>query len=196
MKLRSVDLNLLVIFDALMSERSVTRAAEKVGISQSAMSHALRRLRATFKDDLIRRPRSGMVPTRRALELIEPIRAALRGIEHAVGEPQHFDPATSERTFRLRLSAYLTSCLMSRLIVRLHRDAPRLKLYFDQLPIATDPDFHDAGDIQLRVCCREPPGPEWRQKRLLKDRFVVVMRCDHPAARRDRRSTRSCRWRM
>jgi hypothetical protein len=79
MNLRSIDLNLLVIFDALMAERSITGAARKVGITPSAMSHALHRLRQTFKDELLERPGSGMVPTQRALDLLMRLR---RGLDH------------------------------------------------------------------------------------------------------------------
>jgi DNA-binding transcriptional LysR family regulator len=184
MNLRSIDLNLLVVFEALMTERTVTRAARKVGVSQSAMSHALRRLRATFNDDLIRRTRKGMVPTRRAEELFEPVRAALRQIESAVDTRGRFEPKTSERTFVLRVSEYLVGCFLPRLCSRLHAEAPGLKLLFDYLPARSDPDFANGGDIQLRVFGDGPSGPEWQQKRLLSDRFVVVMRHGHPAADR------------
>lgn len=78
MNLRTLDLNLLVIFDALIEERSITAAAKKVGISQSAMSHALRRLRETFKDELVKRTSTGLVPTARAQRLSAPAQGTHR----------------------------------------------------------------------------------------------------------------------
>ena len=84
MNLRTIDLNLLVFFDALISERSITAAARKVGISPSAMSHALSRLRQTFDDELLERTGRGMVPTQRALDLWPAISAALQQVERAV----------------------------------------------------------------------------------------------------------------
>ena len=81
MNLRNIDLNLLVIFDAIVAERSITRAAKKIGISQSAVSHALGRLRQTFKDDLVRRTSRGMEPTARALNISKSVQAALKQIE-------------------------------------------------------------------------------------------------------------------
>jgi molybdate transport repressor ModE-like protein len=85
MNLRSIDLNLLVIFDAVMTEKSISAAARKVGMSPSAASHALQRLRATFNDRLVERTPHGMQPTRRAMDLIKPVREALRQLQRGIG---------------------------------------------------------------------------------------------------------------
>jgi DNA-binding transcriptional LysR family regulator len=126
MNLRKIDLNLLVMFDALMSEGSVAAAALKVGITPSAMSHALGRLRRTLNDDIFRRTPRGMVATRRACQLAQRTRGLLKDIDRAFSEQLEFDPKTSERSFRIRLSDYLVGCLMPRTCVRLRREAPRL----------------------------------------------------------------------
>jgi DNA-binding transcriptional LysR family regulator len=103
MNLRSMDLNLLVIFDALMIEKSITRAARTVGMTPSALSHALGRLRQTFNDPLVERTPRGMVPTPRAEALIPFVRAALQSLQRGIAHQLEFDPATSERSFNLRL---------------------------------------------------------------------------------------------
>lgn len=127
MNLRRIDLNLLVIFDALIEERNVTRAAQRVALSQPAFSNALSRLRHYLKDDLfIRRP-DGMMPTPRALELAPQIRAALLGIETAL-ERQDFDPAASTRSFTLQTSDYLVSTLLPSLMKRLNQIAPGINV--------------------------------------------------------------------
>ena len=101
--LARTDLNLLVALDALLAERSVTRAAARIGIGQSAMSHNLARLRELFGDELLTRGPVGMQPTPRALALADPVRIALAQIETLVSPEQAFDPATAERVFRIGL---------------------------------------------------------------------------------------------
>src|SRR5690349_3893182 len=96
-----LDLNLLVAFDALLVEGNVTRAAERVGISQPSMSHALGRLRKLLKDDLFVRTPEGVRPTPRALALADPARVALSAIQETFLQGQGFDPAEAERTFLL-----------------------------------------------------------------------------------------------
>src|SRR3954447_9583661 len=99
------DLNLLIVFDAVMQDRSVTRAGKRIGLSQPAMSHALNRLRHMLKDELFVRTPQGMMPTQRAEILAEPLRNALSEMQLAL-EPAAFDPASSERRFVLTLNNY------------------------------------------------------------------------------------------
>ena len=123
MNLRSIDLNLLVALDALLGEQHVTRAADRVGLSQPAMSNALSRLRHLFQDELLVRTATGMQATARALELAEPTRQVLRQIER-VFESDRGSPATW-RTFTTRLSDLLGLLLLPQLLeepaARLHR---------------------------------------------------------------------------
>src|SRR5947208_1180240 len=102
---RAFDLNLLVVFDGLMQERSVTRAGKRLGMSQPALSHALNRLRFLLKDQLFIRTPKGMVPTPRAEQLAEPLRRALAAMEHAL-EPETFVPAKATRRFPIAVSNY------------------------------------------------------------------------------------------
>src|SRR6185312_1676069 len=99
------DLNLLIVFDAIMQERSVTRAGRRVGLSQPAMSHALNRLRYMVKDDLFVRTPEGMVPTPRAEQLAAPLRRALNEMQLAL-EPDTFVPATATRRFAIAVNNY------------------------------------------------------------------------------------------
>src|SRR5712691_12992674 len=96
------DLNLLIVFDAVMQERNVTRAGQKVGLSQPAMSHALNRLRYMLKDQLFIRTPAGMVPTPRAEQLAAPLRQALADMEQAL-EPETFVPAKANRRFSVAI---------------------------------------------------------------------------------------------
>jgi DNA-binding transcriptional LysR family regulator len=118
MRLRSIDLNLLVIFDALMAEKSLSEAARKVGMTPSAASHALQRLRTTFNDPLIERTARGMVPTRRAQDLIKSVREGLQQLKHGIDNQLDFEPATAARAFNIRLSDFMMDCLLPRLCAR------------------------------------------------------------------------------
>ena len=126
--LRSLDLNLILALDALLEERSVTRAAQRVGITQSAMSHALARLRDVTGDALLVRTASGMVATARAEELGPPIRRALEGVAIALRPPQAFDPKTAERRIRIGTGDYGEIVLLPSVLKRLAKEAPRFDL--------------------------------------------------------------------
>ncbi len=180
MNLRSIDLNLLVIFDTLMTEMSVKRTAEKVGVTPSAISHALRRLRRTFNDDLLVRTPRGLEPTHGGRELANSVRAALQQVQRAVDQQLSFDPATSERTFRIHTSKYLVRCLLPRVCARIRAEAPRVGLIVDRAALDMQ-GTAEPRDIQLRVCAGSW-GPDYRQTRMLRGRLVVAMRHDHPAA--------------
>ena len=183
MNLRSIDLNLLVIFDALMAERSITGAARRVGITPSAMSHALHRLRHTFNDELLERTSRGMVPTQRALDLWRSVGAALQQMQRAVEQQLEFDPGTSERTFTIRISEYAAQCLLPRVCARVRAEASNTTLIVDYLS-GNAPGSDNPGDIQIRVCA-DDWGADYRQQHLLTSRFVVAMRSGHPAAGQD-----------
>lgn len=129
--LARIDLNLLVHFDALLTERSVTRAAARVGIGQSAMSHNLARLRELFGDELLTRGPEGLRLTPRAVTLVEPVRTTLAQIQTLVSRDQTFDPATAVRTFRFGLPDSMEILIVPTLLARLCEVAPgiHLRLY-------------------------------------------------------------------
>ena len=180
MNLRNIDLNLLVIFDAIITERSISNAARKVGVSQSAISHALRRLRQTFNDDLVRRTAQGMVPTARGLKLAESLLVPLKQINSVVDEQFKFDPKTSNRAFSLRISDYLVGWLLPSLLARIRSEAPQVKLevsHHHSLD-SLDPDT----DIHLLICSNLVPTQGGKRECVFKDKFVVIFRRGHPAA--------------
>jgi DNA-binding transcriptional LysR family regulator len=179
--LRSIDLNLLVIFDALMTEKSLSAAARKVGMTPSAASHALQRLRDTFNDPLIERTPHGMVPTRRAKDLINPVREGLQQLKHGIGNQLNFDAATADRTFNIRISDFMMDCLLPRLCARVRAEAPGVMLVVDHLP-RDGSEAYEPGDIQLRVDANVR-ALQYRTERIWRDPFVITMRQDHPAAK-------------
>src|SRR6266851_4314879 len=126
--LRSVDLNLLVVFDALMAERNVTRAAERNGLSQPAVSKALNRLRFLFDDPLFVRRDRAMEPTARALELAGPIHGALADISRTLTLPGAFDPATVSAIVKIATIDLYHTSLLPCLIQYLRRHAPHIDL--------------------------------------------------------------------
>ena len=128
-KLHAIDLNLLVVFDAIMRERSVTRAGQRLGLSQPAMSHALTRLRHMLKDELFVRSPNGMVPTPRAEQLATPIRIALDGLQQSL-EPVQFEPAKATTTFRIAVDNYAAIVLVAPIAAHVARIAPGVTLEF------------------------------------------------------------------
>jgi DNA-binding transcriptional LysR family regulator len=126
--LARLDLNLIVALDALLSERGVTRAAARVGLGQSAMSHNLARLRTLFGDELLVRGPEGMRPTPRALALAEPVRAALSQIQALLSRDEAVDPRTAERTFRIGLPDSAEVLLAPALLAHLAAAAPGIHL--------------------------------------------------------------------
>jgi hypothetical protein len=121
------DLNLLIVFDAVMQERSVTRAGSRIGLSQPAMSHALNRLRYMLKDELFVRTPDGMTPTARAELLAQPLRNALSEMQLAL-EPAAFDPAASDRRFALAVNNYAAVVLAPPLVAAVSAAAPGVRL--------------------------------------------------------------------
>src|ERR1700745_4323696 len=128
MDIRSVDFNLLKAFDALTSERAVTRAADRIGLSQPAMSHALSRLRSLFADDLFVRTPTGMEPTARAREIAPLVAAAIEHIEAALNLGVGFDPAKSAGIFTAGMAEYAEVALVGRVGQTFARQAPRATL--------------------------------------------------------------------
>ena len=153
MKLGGIDLNLLVALDALLSERSVTRAAQRVGLSQPGMSNALARLRVVLGDPLLVRDGAALVPTARAEALAGPVREALGLIRGAIEAPAAFDPARDRRSFRVSCSDYSVLMLIGPLVRGLAADAPGLAVeVIPRLPDAGQ--ALDRGDVDLVI---EPP---------------------------------------
>lgn len=184
MDLHGIDLNLLVTFDALIAERSVTRAGTRIGRTQPAMSAALSRLRALFGDELFVRGAKGLQPTPRALDLAEPLGRALAEIQRTLAFTQAFDPTTSASRFSLGLSEHSTYVILPRLLERLTDIAPAVTLRVRSFTGRDDAvTMLDGGEIDVAIGV-PPTGATGRilTRPLFEDRFVCVLRKGHPAA--------------
>ena len=182
MDVRAVDLNLLKAFDALMSERAVTRAAGRIGLSQPAMSHALSRLRSLFADDLFVRTPTHMEPTARAREIAPLVSAAIEHIEAALNLGVGFDPAKSTGIFTAGMAEYAEVALVGRLAEAFARQAAKATLRLTPLTGAEAAEQLDSGAIDVAVAhLRAMPG-HLDSMMLLRDPFVLVARRGHPRA--------------
>lgn len=177
--LSSLDLNLLLALDALLQERHVTRAASRMSLTQSAMSRALARLRATFDDPILVRSGRGMVLSPRAHALAAPLRRALDELDVIVGERPSFDPASAARTFQIATVDYAASLVLPALLARLAQEAPRVNLAIQPIPQDIDAAL-EGGTLDLVVAPRRrsAPGLVWR--RIYSEPFVTLVREGHP----------------
>ena len=182
MNLRRLDLNLLVVFDAVMLERSVTRAAERVFLTQSAVSSALGRLRHQLGDELFVRGPGKLRPTPRALELEEPVRALLSELQEVLS-PARFDPATECRSFTIATNDYFTAVVAPALARRLAKAAPGIDLRI--VPTAGRAfEMLDAREADLVCTSWSKPPERFSIQTLVEDDYVCVVRKDHPFARK------------
>ena len=176
---QTLDLNLLRVFDALSEERSVTRAGERLGLTQSAVSHALNRLRYALEDELFLRGPDGMKPTPRAAEIWPELRRGLLYLQHAVG-PTEFDPSTAERTFNLAASSYTGEVLLPHLVARVRAEAPKVQLNVRGLDAGV-PEALEAGRLDLVIGVFGRVADMFTRQPLFQEGLVWVVRADHPA---------------
>ena len=174
--LASVDLNLLVVLQLLLEERSVTRAAVRLGRTQSAVSRSLGRLRDLLGDPLLVRDGPGLVPTPRAEALAGPLHRILGDIRHALLQPDRFDPARARRTFVLASADYLDALLLPGLTARLTREAPGVRLIQRGGTVAPA-DAID--DVDLAFGPLGDASGQVRSRLMLVDPFVCLLRRDH-----------------
>jgi DNA-binding transcriptional LysR family regulator len=182
MDIRAVDLNLLKAFDALISERAVTRAAGRIGLSQPAMSHALSRLRSLFADDLFVRTATSMEPTSRARQIAPLVAAAIEQIEAALNLGVGFDPARSEDIFTAGMAEYAEVALVGRLAHAFAERAPKATLRLTPVTGVDAAEKLDRGSIDLAAARLGRLPPHLDSMVLLRDPFVVIARRGHPTA--------------
>jgi DNA-binding transcriptional LysR family regulator len=181
MNLNKLDLNLIKVLDALLEERNVTRAGERIGLSQPAVSSALNRLRHVLGDQLLVRSGNEMVPTPRAESLREPVRAALVALGQALWQTEPFDPMRLERTFALLSSDFFSTLFMPAFAARIFVGAPQTKIILVDSAKGHITELLAAGIIDAAL---ERPRvvPKWISRKLLFTApFVVAMRKGHPA---------------
>ena len=193
--LHAVDLNLLVALDALTRERSVTKAAARAGVTQSAMSHTLRRLRDLFGDPLLVRGRGGMVLTPRAEALAVPLRSGLLSLSRTLSEPRPFEPESSSRAFRIVSPDLFDLLVLPTLFRRLRERAPSIDLTVAPMPARLS-EALETGEVDLAIYpvlldaqpfdLREQPDPELQRRTLFRDEFRCFHRPGHRAFERRR----------
>jgi DNA-binding transcriptional LysR family regulator len=175
MNLASVDLNLLVAFEALMEERNVTRAGQRVGLAQPSMSSVLTRLRALFGDDLFVRSASGMQPTAKALSLARPISDALGQIRGVLEPGSGFDPATTRRRLSIAVTDYGDLIVVPPLVEALRREAPGIDLVVRPIvDTATSVASLEHGDVDALIGGHLPASTRITRCPLFEENFVCV----------------------
>lgn len=181
MNLAGIDLNLLVVFDALMVERQVTRAGASIGLSQPATSNALARLRNLTQDELFVRSNGVLHPTPVAIALAQQIQPALSQIQTALSPALPFDPLTSDRVFSIGMNDYVEFVLLPRLLEKIETVAPHIKIQIRSGDRQQSLALLDSGEIDL-LCGLFPEQIAWHEQQLLfQEHFVCVYRCDRPS---------------
>ena len=180
MKISSFDLNLFVILNAIYTEGSLTKAAEVVGITQPAVSNALSRLREKFDDDLFVRTGTGMVPTQKTENIISDIQSALSLMQQSVNQPNSFDPAITERNFKLSLGDITEGRVLPYMMKEIYKNAPNISVgsynyrRIDQVhALATN-------NLDFVVDPVIPDSDEINSYKVFQDYFVVIHREGHP----------------
>jgi DNA-binding transcriptional LysR family regulator len=180
-----IDLHLIRVLHTVLTERSVSRAAIRLGMFQPAVSAALKRLRALSGDPLLVRSGATMVPTDVALRMIEPAASILRAAEAMFSGARAFDPQTATDTFRIAASDYLDPLFLPMLMAELKAKAPLCRVEIH--PLSADSNYHGhlaQGDFDLVIGnWQEPPG-DLHMARLFDDEIVSLVSADHPAVRR------------
>jgi DNA-binding transcriptional LysR family regulator len=179
-ELAKLDLNLLRVFDAVARERHVTRAAQRLNLSQPAVSNALARLRVALGDELFLRKPGGVEPTALALNLAGPIAEALDRLGETLAARAPFDPATAQRVFRLGFSEYAEAVLAPCLIARLAEAAPGVLLTFRHADRTSWEALLAGGEAELALGVLPEPPALYTRVRLLPEAFLTLVRTGHP----------------
>ncbi len=182
MNLRSLDLNLLVVFDAIFAEKNITRAGTRVGLSQPAVSNALARLRGHLGDELFLRGPDGLRPTPRAIELAGPVHAMLVDLENVL-DPSSFDPATASRAFTVAAVDYFSVVVAPKLAVHLASRAPGIDVRI--VPTAGHAlELLDKAEIDVATASFSDPPERFGRMTLVEDSYSCLVAKGHPLAER------------
>jgi DNA-binding transcriptional LysR family regulator len=174
-----IDLNLLTVLQAIMAERSVTRAARRLSMTQPAVSNALRRARGLFNDDLFTKGIGGFLPTERMIEVWPELDRSLNALSDLTRVPQ-FTPATAKGAFRVAVTDALAFAVVPALAKRFLTEAPNAKLHFHMHTNEGSIAMLDRGDLDCAVGMFPQPPQSLRMRALMEDTYVCVMRADHP----------------
>ena len=183
MKISAFDLNLFVILNSIYTEGSLTKAAEVVGITQPAVSNALSRLREKFDDELFVRTGSGMVPTQKTENIIKDIQNALQLMQKSVNEPDEFNPATSQKTFRISLGDINEGRILAILISKIEKQAPNIKLECYYTARGQVPHALATNELSFAVDPFIPNSKDTNSTKVFSDKFVIAHRANHPVSK-------------
>lgn len=175
------DLNLLAVFDAVMQEKNLTRTGQRLGLTQSAVSHALARLRHMLKDELFVRTPDGMQPTPRAERMSGPIHQALQEMR-VVLEADEFDPVEATRTFSIAANNYAARAVIPALVRHVATLAPSVVIDVRPTGRLHTLDQLDSGAVELALESLTEGGERFKCAGLLEDDYVVILSSDHPLA--------------
>lgn len=182
MNINTVDLNLFLVFQAVYVTGSVTQAGERLGLTQSAVSAALKRMRERFNDPLFVRTVSGMVPTPLAQRLISPVDEGLARLLEALDQGITFDPETTRRTFRVAINDIGQLALVPQLLAEARQAAPMVRFETVDASVTEARTQMQSGQVDLAVGSWEPLGQSFYQQRVFDETFVLLMRRGHPLA--------------
>ena len=180
-----IDLHLIRVLNTVLTERSVSRAAIRLGMYQPAVSAALKRLRALAGDPILVRSGPGMVPTDAGLRMIEPSASILRAAGMLFSDARGFEPATAQTTFRLAASDYLDPRFLPQLVAQLKTGAPGCAI--EIRPLSADSDYRTQlaqGEVDIVIGNWTSPPGDLHMARLFGDEVVCLVAKDHPAVRR------------
>ncbi len=179
MELHELDLNLLVVFNELLAERRVSKAADKLGVSQPAVSNSLAKLRRLFDDELFLRTPRGMEPTPYAEQLADSVGYALSMIHSGINQRTEFEPSSAERGFTIGVTDIGEIYFMPRLIERLRREAPHVALSTVRNTATTLHDDLESGKVDLAIGLLPQLKAGFFQRRLFSQSYVCLMRRGH-----------------
>lgn len=186
MNINSIDLNLFLVFQAIYATRSVTLAGDRLGMTQSAVSNALKRMRERFNDALFVRSADGMVPTPVAERLIAPIEEGIACLVQAVDQGRTFEPETSSRTFRIAVNDIGQLVMVPELLSVARGIAPGVRFETVDVSVADARQRMLHGQIDVALGSWEAMGPSFYQQRLFDETFVVLMSKASPLGTRKR----------
>jgi DNA-binding transcriptional LysR family regulator len=192
MDIKRLDFNLLVTLDALLAERSVSRAAQRLSLSQPALSAQLARLREMLGDPLFVPSHRGMTPTPLALGLQAPLAAALAQLHDVVTSARAFDPARDDFTVHVAASDYVQAALLLDFTLALREEAPGLRIALRAADVTRLEALMEKGDIDLAVLTPESIADALRSRPLFEEHYVFIARRGHPALRRPLDAARFC----
>lgn len=180
--IRTLDLNLLKVFDALLDERSVTRAADRLALSQPAVSGMLKRLRDSFDDPLFIRTQHGIVPSNRALELAEPVKRALAEVEGML-QPSVFEPFKAELTLTVSATDYALQAVLLPFIHAVRELAPGIRISVLAQNDGQMSGMFERGLLDLALITPETTPPDLHSRYLYDERYLCALRKGHPDAK-------------